>query len=326
MIKKKSTRKYSNQKYNDLGLGEKASAGAFRSINKDGSFNIKKKNVPFFERINFFHDLVSMSWRRFFGIIFIIYLSINLLFASIYLWIGAEDLTGIQGSTALDVFIEAFFFSAQTITTLGYGRVAPVGLFDNIVAAIESLLGLLSFALATGLIYGRFSKPTAKIRYSNPAVIAPYQDINGLMFRVVNPHANQLMEVEVTVAMSMQKENSDQRDFFNLDLERSKVAFMPSTWTIVHPISDTSPLYGLTEAEVLARDIEVIIMMKAFDESFSQTVYSRSSYKASEIRWGHKFVYLITRENESINVDVSRIDETEKASLNLVTISKKINQ
>lgn len=323
MITKKSTGKYSNQKYNDFGLGEKASAGAYRSLNKDGSFNVKKKNVPFFERINFFHDLVSMSWRRFFAIIFLIYISINLLFATIYLMIGAEDLTGIQGSTPLDVFIEAFFFSAQTITTLGYGRVAPVGLLDNIVAAVESLLGLLSFALATGLIYGRFSKPSAKIKYSNPAVIAPYQDINGFMFRVVNPHANQLMEVEVTVAMSAQRENSDQRDFFTLDLERPKVAFMPSTWTVVHPISDSSPLYGLTEEEVLAKDVEIIIMMKAFDESFSQTVYSRSSYKASEIRWGHKFVYLITRENERINVDISRIDETEKAPLNLLAVPKK---
>ncbi len=316
MITRKSSGKYQSRKFNDFGLGDRATAGAYRSLNKDGSFNVKKSNVPFFERINFFHDLVSMSWRRFFFIIFLIYICINTVFATIYLLIGTEYLTGIDGVTPTEKFIEAFFFSAQTITTLGYGRVAPIGLMDNIVAAIESLLGLLSFALATGLIYGRFSKPAAKIKYSTPAVIAPYQDINGFMFRVVNPHANQLMEVEVTVAMSAQRQNSDHRDFFTLELERSKVAFMPSTWTVVHPITESSPFYGLSHKQLEERDIEIIIMMKAFDESFSQTVYSRSSYKASEIRWGHKFIYLISREKDRINVDVSRIDETEKVSLN----------
>jgi inward rectifier potassium channel len=304
------------EKFNDLGLGTKASSGTQRSLNKDGSFNVRKDNVPFSERVNFYHSLVSMPWTRFFILIVSGYFIVNLLFASIYMLIGVEHLTGIDGITVFDKFLEAFFFSSQTLTTLGYGRVAPVGPAASSVAAVESMIGLLSFALATGMLYGRFSKPSAKIKYSNCAVIAPYQDINGFMFRVVNPRDNQLLEVEVSVTLSMRKNDSHLRDFFLLELERPKVVFLPSIWTIVHPINSLSPLFKLAEKDVLEKDAEFIIMMKAFDETFSQTVYSRSSYKASEIKWAQKFVYLIKQEKDGISVDVGRIDETEKAPIN----------
>ncbi len=307
---------YKKEKFNDLGLGEKPSSGKNRALNKDGSFNVRKTHISFFERINFFHSLISMSWLNFFVLVILGYLIVNLIFASIYMFIGVEYLTGIEGSTDYEKFIEAFFFSAQTITTLGYGRIAPTGIPLNTVAAIESLLGLLSFALATGMLYGRFSRPSAKIKYSTCAVIAPYRNINGFMFRVVNPQKNQLLEVEVNVTLSIKKENSELRDFFLLELERPKVVFFPSVWTIVHPINDSSPLNKLTESEVFEKEAEFIVMIKAFDESFSQTVYSRSSYNASELRWGEKFVYLIKQENDVISVNVSRIDETEKAALN----------
>jgi len=302
--------------YNDLGLGTKTSSGSFRSLNKDGTFNVKKTNVPFLERINFFHSLITMPWLHFFGLIVSGYLIANILFAFIYLIIGVEHLTGINALSVSGKFIEAFFFSAQTITTLGYGRVAPVGILANCIAAIESLLGLLAFALATGLLYGRFSKPSGRIKYSSCAVLAPYQDINAFMFRVVNPQNNQLLEVEVNVSFSMKKENSELRDFYSLELERNKIVFFPYMWTIVHPINEASPLFKLKEAEMLARNAEFIVMMKAFDESFSQTVYSRSSYKASEIKWGEKFVYLVKWEEEGVSVDVGKIDETEKVKLN----------
>ncbi|MCJ7467246.1 MAG: ion channel [Maribacter sp.] len=307
---------FRKQKFNDLGLDTKTPSDGYRSLNKDGTFNVKKLNVPLFERINFFHSLVSMSWWRFFGIIAGCYILVNLLFASFYMAIGVEHLTGIDGITDFDKFLEAFFFSAQTITTLGYGRVAPIGIPANIVAAVESMLGLLSFALATGLMYGRFSKPSARILYSAHAVIAPYQEINGFMFRVVNPQNTQLLEVEINVTLSMKRENSELRNFYLLELERPKVVFFPSTWTIVHPITEGSPLYRLTENEVLEKDAEFIVMIRAFDESFSQTVYSRSSYMATELKWGEKFIYLIQRDKDGISVDVGRIDETEKAALN----------
>lgn len=307
----------SKDKFSDLGLGARGVSVNTRTLNKDGSFNVRKLNVTFVERINFYHALVSMPWPRFFAIIVVAYFLVNILFAIVYFVIGVDHLTGIEGINDFDKFLEAFFFSSQTLTTLGYGRVAPVSALASTVAAIESMIGLLSFALATGLLYGRFSKPSAKLKYSHHAVIAPYQHINGFMFRVVNPQSNQLLEVEVTVTLSMKKAGSHLRDFFQLELERPKVVFLPSIWTIVHPIFSSSPLYRVTKEELIERDGEFIIMMKAFDESFSQTVYSRSSYKTNEIKWGEKFVYLIKQESDGISVDVSRIDETEKAELNL---------
>jgi len=302
--------------YNDLGLGTKTTFSGYRSLNKDGTFNVRKTNVPFFERFNFFHSLISMSWVKFFILIALGYFIVNVIFASIYIIIGTDSLTGIIGKSTLDNFIEAFFFSAQTLTTLGYGRVAPVGLAANSIAALESMLGLLAFALVTGMLYGRFSKPSAKIMYSSNAVIAPFQDINAFMFRVVNPQRNQLIEVEASVTISMKRENSEQRSYFPLELERTKVVFFPYMWTIVHPINNSSPLYQLNETEVIAKDAEIIIMIKAFDESFSQTVYSRYSYKAFEILWGKKFAYILKQEKEGVSIDVGRINETEKAILN----------
>ena len=317
MSSKNASKKYIKKKYNDLGLGVKEVSGVYRTLNKDGTFNVRKTNIPFWERINFFHSLVSMPWPRFLGLILIGYFVINILFASIYMLIGVEHLTGMkQVGGTFDQFMEAFFFSAQTITTLGYGRVAPLGLMANTVAATESMLGLLSFALATGMLYGRFSKPKATVKYSRYAVMAPYQEINGFMFRVVNVNENQLLEAEVTVSLSLRREQSELRDFFSLDLERSKVVFLPSVWTVVHPISDQSPLHKFTADDLEAREAEFIVTMKAFDESFSQTVYSRSSYKPAEIKWGQKFVYLVTQEKDKIVIDVERLDETYEAPLN----------
>jgi inward rectifier potassium channel len=308
--------KNKNIEYNDLGLGTKTTFSGYRSLNKDGTFNVRKTNVPFFERFNFFHSLISMSWVKFFILIVLGYFVVNVIFASIYLMIGIDSLTGVIGKSTRDNFIEAFFFSSQTITTLGYGRVAPVGIAANCIAALESMFGLLAFALVTGLLYGRFSKPSAKIMYSSNAVLAPFQDINAFMFRVVNPQRNQLIEVEVSVTLSVKKENSEQRIYFPLELERTRVVFFPYMWTIVHPINNSSPLYKLNETEVIKKDAEFIIMIKAFDESFSQTVYSRYSYKAFEIEWGRKFVYILKQEKDGVSIDVGRINETEKAQLN----------
>lgn len=304
------------EKIKEFGLGTKAVIDGHRTLNKDGSFNVTKTNLPFLERFNFFHSLISMPWWRFLGIILLGYFVINVFFACLYLWIGVENLTGINGITDADKFLEAFFFSAQTITTLGYGRVAPTGVTANIVAAVESMLGLLSFALATGMVYGRFSKPSPKIKYSSHAVIAPFNAVNGFMFKIVNPHANQLLEVEAKLTLSMKKDNSEARDFYSLDLQIPKVVFFPYMWTIVHPVEKTSPLFNLNEETVLQKDAEFIVTIKAFDESFSQTVYSRSSYKASEIKWGEKFVYTVKPKNGEMIVDVGRLDETEKAVLN----------
>lgn len=308
--------KQKERKYSDFGLGENSSSSGFRALNKDGSFNIEKTNIPFFERLNFFHALIKMKWSHFFLFIVIVYFIVNLIFASVYSFIGVENLTGTKGMNSFEQFMEAFFFSAQTITTLGYGRVAPLGLPANIIAAIESLLGLLFFALATGLLYGRFSKPVSKIKYSEKAVIAPYKDTNGFMFRLVNPQKNELLDVEINVSVSMKRENSELRNFRTLTLERNMVRFFPSMWTIVHPIKEDSPLYDLKEGDYFEKDFEFIAMLKAFDESSGQMVYSRSSYKPEEIEWGQKFVYAAKHNGNKVHLDVSKINDSEAVDLN----------
>lgn len=304
------------KQYNDFGLGEKATSGHYRVLNKDGSFNIRKDNVPFFERINFYHALVSMSWPKFLTVVLSTYFCVNLFFAAIFMAIGIENLTGIRGTTFMEQLMEGFFFSAQTITTLGYGQVAPLGFLMNVAAATESMMGLLGFALVTGMVYSRFSKPIAKLKFSNIAVMAPYNDINALMFRVVNPHGNQLLEVETSVALSLLKVNSDLREFFPLELERAKVAFLPAVWTIVHPINQDSPFKDLSQDDLLRRNMEVIVVIKVFDETFSQTVFSRSSYKFEDLVYGEKFTYLISHHNGTASVDVSGINNTIKVDLN----------
>lgn len=309
--------KTQKEEFNDFGLGEKSASDGYRVLNKDGSFNIEKTNISFFERLNFFHTLVTMKWSHFFGFIILGYFIVNLLFATVYSFIGVENLTGTQGMTPFEQFMEAFFFSAQTITTLGYGRVAPLGLPANIIAAVESLLGLLFFALATGLLYGRFSKPVSKIKYSENAVISPYRGINGFMFRLVNPQRNELLDVEINVSVSMKREHSELRDFHVLELERDKVRFFPSMWTIVHPIDENSPLYEFKEDDFKNKDVEFIAFLRAFDESSGQMVYSRSSYKANEIKWGEKFIYAAKRHERKTLIDVSRINESEKVNLNV---------
>jgi inward rectifier potassium channel len=302
--------------FEDLGLGEKASSRKIRTLNKDGTFNVLKKNIPFWERVSFFHALVTMTRLKFVGVVIFLYFFVNMLFASIYYSIGVEQLTGIERGGAFHDFLEAFFFSAQTVTTLGYGRVAPLGLLANSVAAVESMLGLLSFAIATGLVYGRFSKPSAKIQYSHHAVIAPYQGINGFMLRLINPNDNQLLEVTATITFSLFRINSNLREFHTLDLERSSVMFLPNVWTIVHPINEMSPMLDMNIQDLENHDAEFIVSLKAFDESFSQVVYSRTSYKPTEIRWGHQFAYILDHTDSGIGVDASRLDESQPAELN----------
>lgn len=302
----------------DLGLGRKDPSQQARTLNKDGSFNIHKENVNFWEKVNFYHTLITMSWVKFLGATLLFYILVNLFFASLYLLAGIHHLTSVESGTFLDHLLEAFFFSTQTFTTVGYGRVSPEGVLVNIISSIESFTGLLGFALVTGLVYGRFSKPHAKIRYSKNALISPYRRMNALMFRVVNPLANQLLEVEVTVSLSMKREGTDLRDFFLLELERSSVSFFPSMWTVVHPIGKGSPLVQFDCLdEIISKDVEIIVLLKAFDESFSQVVYSRSSYQAQEILWGHRFVYASQRGPIGVVVDVGKINLTEEAALNL---------
>ena len=304
--------------FKDLGFGAKVSSQKRRLINKDGSFNVERKRLPFFESLSFYHSLVEMSWLKFNGFVVLAYIVINFLFASLYMLVGINHLGGITGTTVLDQFLDAFFFSGQTITTVGYGVIHPIGFWASTISLIESMAGLLGFALATGLLYGRFSRPNAKILYSKNVVIAPYRDITAFEFRIANARKNQLIDVDTLVMLSMKVAENGQtiRRYFELPLERKQINFFPLTWTIVHPINEESPMFKITFNDLKEAEAEFMILIKAFDDTFSQSVHSRSSYTIDELIWGARFKNIYVESAKGITaVDMSKFHETEDVQL-----------
>ena len=222
------TKKFKKQKnfkeLNDLGLGSKVIDTSQRIITKEGKYNIERRGIPFLRSFSFYHYLISISWLKFCSLILITFVIINVIFALLYLAGGVENFEGIETTNTFDRFINEFFFSTQTFTTVGYGRINPVGVYSNIISSIESLGGLLSLALATGLLYGRFSRPYAKILYSEKAIIAPFRDTNAFQFRIANLRENHdMIDVEIEVILS--KVVNDSRKFYNLKLEYKKISF-----------------------------------------------------------------------------------------------------
>ena len=305
----------------DLGFGTKLNDSYSRLINKDGSFNIQRINGSLWDRLNIYNRLMTMTWTQFLGWILLFYLVENVLFASIYMLAGAENLKGADDRVFNGPFWKAFFFSAQTLTTVGYGHIAPNSFLTSAIAAFESMLGLLAFALATGLLYGRFSRPVAHIRFSQKAVFAPYLDVNGWMFRIINARANQLIDVQVEVSLSRLETKPDgstrYRRYYNLNFERSKVNFFPANWTLVHPITADSPLHGCTPEELAESDAEFLILLRAMDDTFSQVVHSRYSYRYDEVLWGHKFRTMFNgNQSGMVTINLDELDATDPAPLN----------
>ena len=295
-------------------------------MNKDGSFNTIRIGESRFRFYDIYHQLITMPWLKFFGIIICAYFITNLFFASLYFSIGVEHLTGtIREADSFHKFLEAYFFSSQTLTTVGFGRLAPIGTITSSVAAVESMLGVLVFAIATGLLYGRFSKPRAKLIYSEHAIIAPYRNGSGLMFRMANMRNNQLIEVEVSITLSYISKGATNRTFDKLKLERDKISLFPTSWTIVHPIDEESPFYNLSEQELHDMKAEVIILLKAFDDTFSQTIYSRTAYHSDEIIYGRKFLPMfgIDDHNRTI-LDLRKVNAMEKVELPVNQLSSSM--
>jgi len=293
-----------NRILKDLGFGNKDAQRGGRFINKDGSFNVKRKGATFSTWFSIYHYLITISWLNFLFYVVCVYVALNLGFAVLYSWTGVEKLGGVVGETDVEKFLDAFFFSCQTFTTVGYGRINPVGITANFISAFESLAGLLSFALATGLLYGRFSRPNVSIVYSKNAIIAPYNGITAFEFMLANGRSNQLINVEIQVALSRLEGQPGQetRKYYELELERSNIDFFPLSWIIVHPIDESSPLYGYTKEEMDKSDAEFLILFKAFDDTFSQTVNARTSYKYNELAWNVNFASVFYRRADGVTV------------------------
>lgn len=303
-----------NRENQDTGLSAVAAPRSMRMLNPDGTFNVRRVGQSRFDRFSFYHHLIEIRWRKFHLYVLFFYFFINVLFSLAYMAVGVEQLNGGKSASFTEAFLTAFFFSAQTITTVGYGHISPSGLSASGLAAFESLLGLMFFALVTGVLYGRFSRPTARFVISNKSVIAPYRGITGWMFRFANRRTNQLidMQVEVILARNEVHEGKVARKFYSLELERSKVSFFPTTWTVVHPIDESSPMWHLDAPQFEEGDPEFMIIIRGYDDTFSQSVHTRMSYKAHEVLWGHKFVNVHEfNDGEAAVVRYDKLSETE---------------
>jgi inward rectifier potassium channel len=305
----------------DLGFGSVVSRESRqRLLNRDGTFNVRREGLHFWESLSAYHYLLTISWSRFFAIIVGAYLSANAVFACIYLLAGDGALTGISAGSVGGKFAEAFFFSVHTLATIGYGTIVPATLVANVIVTIETLIGLVGVAVMAGISFARFSRPVVRILFSEKALIAPYRGGRAFMFRIVNQRSNQLIDLEARVLLSRRKKDgatSLDREFLQLKLERDRVAFFPLSWTIVHPIDEFSPIAHWTQQDLMECDAEFLVLFNAFEETFSQTVHTRSSYKASEIVWGAKFRSMFKPRDEdgTVSVDIRRLHDYDPVSL-----------
>lgn len=307
--------KSQSKQENDPGIGKIYFRKTKRFINQQGGFNIKRQGEGF-NFYNTYQYLTTIPWFHFLSLVVITYFIINLLFATLYIVIGAELVGGDLTVTFFDRFLKAYYFSVQTLTTVGYGGIVPKGIIANLIASFEALCGLLSFAMATGLLYGRFSKPNAKIRFSDKAIISPYQDKTSFQFKIINRRKSQLMDLEARVILSMvdtAQDGSFNKNYHNLELQTSKIVFFPLTWTIVHAIDDNSPLFNLTQADLAKCEAEFLILITGYDDAFNQIVHSRHSYDFNELVWNARFARNFHTDEEGfIVLEVNQIDAIEQ--------------
>jgi len=303
---------------NDTGFASNTNDTGGRFINKDGSYNLVKEGMSFGKRFSMFHDMLNLPLWKFIAVIFIFFIVINLLFTTVYFLIGANQLEGMISGSDWKIFREIFYFSTQTFTTVGYGHVNPVGDAANIVAAVEALTGFLSLAIATGLIYGRFSKPQSYLAFSDHALISPYKDGKALMFRFAgykDKHALTELEIRVNAGLLVEENGKTDYKYFSLNLERTRVESMPLSWTVVHPIDENSPLHGFTEEDLRTGDAELYVMLRGFDDVFSNYVQQRTSYTYNEILFNRKFLpmYRESEDGKTTILELHRLNDHKDA-------------
>jgi len=305
---------------NDLGFGAVVGADSKqRLLNKDGSFNVRRRGLRWFESHSPYHLALNASWPKFLLSCVAVYTAINIIFATAFLLCGSAALTGESAQELGGTAWRAFFFSVETFATIGYGDVTPIGFPAHVVMYAESLTALMSQALITGLLFARFSRPTAAIKFSSQMVVAPYKGGRGLMMRMANMRDNQIIDLTARINCNWLEQGVAGlgRKFQLLELERSEVMLFPLAWTLVHPITEESPLWGLTEEDLKRAEFEFLVLVTGIDETFSQRVNARSSYKPAEIVWGAKFRNIFNPPDAQgrLSVDIHRIDENDPVPL-----------
>lgn len=275
--------------------------------NPDGD-SVAMRNAPmnggYFTDL--YHHLLTSSWPSLLAQIAIAFFAGNTLFAAGYYFSG-----GIANARPHS-FGDVFFFSVETMATIGYGQMSPVTFPARILMSVEALTGLMGFALVTGLTFAKFSRPTARVRFSRRAVISRRDGVTSLMFRMSNVRRNQIVEARIHVVLARQErtaEGEEVRRFYDLALARERNAIFGFSWTAIHPITEASPLYGATAASLAASDADITVSLTGIEEAFSQSIYARHSYNPEDIAWGARLADIISRSPEGdYSIDLSKFD------------------
>lgn len=256
--------------------------------------------------------LLGLSWPRFAGFVAIVYVSLNLLFAGLY-FLGEKSIAGITPGS----FVEPFFFSVQTLATVGYGHMYPQTLYGHIVTTVEVMSGVFLLAVMTGLIFVRFSRPTARILFSRHAVIAPLNGKLTLMLRVANLRQHSMVEAEFRLMFNRDEplvEGGDFRFFYNLKLQFDRLPTFPAALTLRHVIDEKSPLYGATPESLERSRVLLIASVVGIDPVVPAAVQTDHDYTWRDILFGERFVEIYTDQGEGVlTVDYGRLHDTEPA-------------
>lgn len=293
----------------DIGFGNKGDNQTGSLINESGGYNVIRKGHLSF---NLYATFLEMGWKKFYIIILSFYILFNLLFAYIFALLGPGAINGITEIDFQKRYLHCFFFSIQTFTTVGYGNMSPASVTANLLSSLVAFIGLMVLAVITGMYFARLSKPVAHILYSSVSVIAPFKGGEGLMFRMANSRNTVIADLKITVILTwlLKIDGKEVREYMALKLERDAVTLFALNWTIVHPLDENSPLYGLSHQELLERNAEILIDLKGHNETFNQMVRSRKSYKLHETVKRVKFAPMYyTNEEGRIILELNKIDE-----------------
>ncbi len=302
------------KKIKDPGLGHNSKKNIKGIVNKDGSSNVIHVNKKF-NLDDLYTFFIELSWWHFFLLILVGYTFLNIIFGFIYMAIGIEEITPSRGNF-IDDFLNGFFFSAQTLTTVGYGGIAPQGVTANLIAAFEAMIGLLSFSFITGLLYGRFSKAKAAIHFSDNIILRDFKEHRAIMFRLMNSRKTVMIEPEISVTLSINEKDKNgeyKREFYRLKLERDKIMYLPTVWTIVHEIDEKSPLFKYSDKEIESLEAKLYGLIQYHEESFGQKVYQITSYDFDDLISGVKYKKSFQFNEEGYTVlDHEKLNEVEK--------------
>ncbi|MBL7773853.1 MAG: Ion transport 2 domain protein [Chitinophagaceae bacterium] len=305
-------RRLRNRSLDNTGFDNSTGNASGRLINRDGSSNIIRTGISRFDMYSAYHTFINLSFSHFAFFSLLAFFVANLFFATCYFLLGPEAL-GIPAKSNWFLFSESFFFSVQTITTVGYGHYYPICLMANILAAIEALFGCMSLAVLTGLLYGRFSRPRAYMLFSKHALVGPFKEGRALMFRLA-PYKNTIItdaEVKLNLAITEEHEGKRVSKFYSLDVDVNKINTLGLNWTIVHPLNEESPLANLTEENIHEAEFEILVFFQAFDEDFSNTIKTKYSYNQNEIIFNAKFNQMFKRSEDQRNtiLELDKIDD-----------------